>query len=227
MRNLNDPRELICGRAGLEDVRIHDCRHPHASQARALGESLPMIGKLLERTQAETTARYGHPGKESVPGSAVRVSESIADDLLPGRPGAAAIAGCARAQRLCRPAGCGRYGWRFPTGHRAASPARYGLADEPFPRALKAGTGEQLERRRSVSGALPGTQSGLRRSLPTCRSLTGSRRGLPDLKAGALDAAMTIVCAVSARAVRRPVHCLTKWRPVSDRISPGTILSRS
>ena len=92
MRNLNDPWDLICERAGLEDVRIHDCRHSYASRARALalGESLPMIGNLLGHTQVETTARYAHLAKESVRGSAVRVSESIAGDLLPGYPGAAA-----------------------------------------------------------------------------------------------------------------------------------------
>ena len=30
--NLNDPWELICERAGLEDARIHDCRHRYASE---------------------------------------------------------------------------------------------------------------------------------------------------------------------------------------------------
>ena len=100
MRNLNDPWELICERARLEGVRIHDCRHSYASLALALGESLPMIGKLLGHTQVKTTARYAHLAKESVRGSPVRVSESIAGDLLPGYPGAAVVTGCARAQCL-------------------------------------------------------------------------------------------------------------------------------
>ena len=34
-------------RAGLEDMRLHDVRHSFASRALALGESLPMIGRLL------------------------------------------------------------------------------------------------------------------------------------------------------------------------------------
>ncbi len=57
MRNLNDPWDIVYERAGLEDLRIHDARHSYASRALALGESLPMIGRLLGHTQVETTAR--------------------------------------------------------------------------------------------------------------------------------------------------------------------------
>ena len=92
MRNLNDPWNLICERAGLEDARIHDCRHSYASRALALGESLPMIGRLLGHTQVETTARYAHLAKASVRDSAARISESIAADLVRDYPGAAAAA---------------------------------------------------------------------------------------------------------------------------------------
>ena len=90
MRNLNDPWEVICERAELKDLRIHDCRHSYASRALSLGESLPMIGKLLGHTQVETTARYAHLAKDSVHESAVRVSESIAADMLAGYAGEAA-----------------------------------------------------------------------------------------------------------------------------------------
>ena len=61
MRNLNDPWEIVCARAGLKDVRIHDARHSFASRALALGEGLPMIGKLLGHTRVQTTARYAPP----------------------------------------------------------------------------------------------------------------------------------------------------------------------
>ena len=84
MRNLNDPWEIVCERAGLEDMRIHDVRHSYASRALALGESPPMIGRLLGYTQVETTARYAHLAEDSVRESAVRVSESIAVDFLGG-----------------------------------------------------------------------------------------------------------------------------------------------
>ena len=82
MRNLNDPWEIVCERAKLENLRIHDARHSYASRALALGESLPMIGRLLGHTQVETTARYAHLAEDSVRDSAVRISDSIASDIL-------------------------------------------------------------------------------------------------------------------------------------------------
>ena len=82
MRNLNDPWEVIRERAGIADMRLHDCRHSFASRALALGEGLPMIGKLLGHTQVETTARYAHLAQDSVREAAVRVSDSIAADMI-------------------------------------------------------------------------------------------------------------------------------------------------
>ena len=46
-----------------------------------------MIGRLLGHTQVETTARYAHLAKDSVHGSALRISESIATDILKGYSG--------------------------------------------------------------------------------------------------------------------------------------------
>ena len=92
MRNLNDPWEIFCERAGLEDMRLHDCRHSYASRVLALGESLPMIGRLLGHTQVETTARYAHLAEDSVKESAGRGSESIAGDLLAKYPGIGSVA---------------------------------------------------------------------------------------------------------------------------------------
>ena len=89
MRNLDDTWQSIRERAGLKDLRIHDCRHSYASRALALGESLPMIGRLLGHTQVETTARYAHLARDTVHASAVRVSESIAADVLGGYSSAA------------------------------------------------------------------------------------------------------------------------------------------
>lgn len=82
LRNLNDPWKIVCERAGLEDLRIHDARHSYASRALALGESLPMIGRLLGDTQVETNARYAHLAEDSVRDSAVRISDSIAVGIL-------------------------------------------------------------------------------------------------------------------------------------------------
>ena len=69
-------------RAGLEDVRLHDLRHSYASRALALGETLPAIGRLLGHSRVETTARYAHLADDSVRQVAIRVSGSIADDIL-------------------------------------------------------------------------------------------------------------------------------------------------
>ena len=71
----------VRGRAGLEDVRIHDLRHSFASRALALGEDLTMIGKLLGHSKIQTTARYAHLAREGVGEAAARVAASIAADL--------------------------------------------------------------------------------------------------------------------------------------------------
>ena len=77
----------VRARAGLDDVRIHDLRHSFASRALALGESLPMIGRLLGHRKIQTTARYAHLARDSVRGAAARVADSIAADIMPEEPG--------------------------------------------------------------------------------------------------------------------------------------------
>ena len=81
-RSLQAPWKIICERAGIQNMRIHDCRHSFASRALALGESLPAIGKLLGHSQVETTARYAHLARDSVREAAVRISDSIAADAF-------------------------------------------------------------------------------------------------------------------------------------------------
>ena len=55
-------------------------RNAH-SRALALGEGLPMIGKLLGHTQVQTTARYAHLARDTVKASAARIGDSIDNDL--------------------------------------------------------------------------------------------------------------------------------------------------
>ena len=74
--------QAVRAKTGLEDVRIHDLRHSYASRALALGESLPMIGRLLGHSQVETTARYAHLARDSVKEAAERIAGSIAADIL-------------------------------------------------------------------------------------------------------------------------------------------------
>ena len=82
MTELDDAWHTVRARAGLSDVRLHDLRHSYASRALALGESLPMIGKLLGHAQVETTARYAHLTRESVRETAERIARSIAEEIL-------------------------------------------------------------------------------------------------------------------------------------------------
>ena len=82
MRKLDDAWLRLRAQAGLEDVRIHDLRHSYASRALAIGESLPMIGRLLGHREIETTARYAHLERISVYEAACRVADRIAVDIL-------------------------------------------------------------------------------------------------------------------------------------------------
>ena len=52
------------------------------ARALALGEGLPIIGRLLGHRQAETTARYAHLDRDSVRKSAERVAVRIAEHIL-------------------------------------------------------------------------------------------------------------------------------------------------
>lgn len=80
--DMQKPWRRIRKEAKLEDVRIHDLRHTFASGAVSMGESLPMIGKLLGHTQVQTTARYAHLADDPVHHAAERVSGAIAEALF-------------------------------------------------------------------------------------------------------------------------------------------------
>ena len=82
LANVDAAWRAIRERAGLHDVRLHDLRHSFASRALALGESLPVIGKLLGHSRLETTARYAHLARDTAQEAAERVAASIAADLL-------------------------------------------------------------------------------------------------------------------------------------------------
>ena len=50
----------VCAEAGLDDLRLHDLRHAHASLALRRGENILAIGRLLGHRRAETTLKYTH-----------------------------------------------------------------------------------------------------------------------------------------------------------------------
>lgn len=57
IRDIKNFWEKIIKEAKLENVRIHDLRHTHASHLVSQGLSLSIVGKLLGHTQASTTDR--------------------------------------------------------------------------------------------------------------------------------------------------------------------------
>ena len=81
LRSVDRSWRKVRRRAGLEGVRLHDLRHSFASRALALGESLPMIGRLLGHARVRTTARYAHLAETSVRESAARIAADIGADL--------------------------------------------------------------------------------------------------------------------------------------------------
>ena len=76
--------EKIGKRADLDDLRMHDLRRSCASVAANLGESLPMIGKLLGHTQAQTTSRYAHLAADPVKDAAERMVTRIESAMKDG-----------------------------------------------------------------------------------------------------------------------------------------------
>ncbi|WP_068080586.1 tyrosine-type recombinase/integrase [Polycladidibacter stylochi] len=78
LSDMQKPWRRIRKAAKLEDVRLHDLRHSFASSAVGLGESLPMIGKLLGHSQVQTTARYAHLADDPVHMAAARISDELA-----------------------------------------------------------------------------------------------------------------------------------------------------
>lgn len=75
--DLKRPWDRITKHAKLEGLRLHDLRHSFASVGAAGGMSLPIVGKLLGHTQAQTTARYAHLDNDPLK----RASEQIADTI--------------------------------------------------------------------------------------------------------------------------------------------------
>jgi integrase len=72
------PWRRIREAAGLARVHLHDLRHSFASVAAAGGMGLPIIGKMLGHTQAQTTQRYAHLASDPVKEAAATVSGKIA-----------------------------------------------------------------------------------------------------------------------------------------------------
>ena len=77
LTDLQKPWRRVRKAAELEDVRIHDLRHTFASEAVMGGESLPMVGRILGHTQAQTTARYAHLADDPLQRASERIALSL------------------------------------------------------------------------------------------------------------------------------------------------------
>ena len=63
--------------AGIEDVRLHDLRHTHASHAVMNGVPVPVVSRLLGHSNTRMTLRYAHLGDRDIEQAAERVGGSI------------------------------------------------------------------------------------------------------------------------------------------------------
>ena len=63
--------------AGIEDVRIHDLRHTHASHAVMNG--VPVVSRLLGHSNVRMTLRYAHLGDRDIEAAAERVGQALAE----------------------------------------------------------------------------------------------------------------------------------------------------
>ena len=67
--------------AGIEDVRLHDLRHTHASHAVMNGVPVPVVSRMLGHSNVRMTLRYAHLGDRDIEAAAERVGQEIGDLL--------------------------------------------------------------------------------------------------------------------------------------------------
>ena len=64
--------------ASIEDVRLHDLRHTHASHAVMNGVPVPVVSRLLGHSSVRMTLRYAHLGDREIEAAAERVGQAVA-----------------------------------------------------------------------------------------------------------------------------------------------------
>ncbi len=65
--------------AGIEDVRLHDLRHTHASHAVMNGVPVPVVSRMLGHADVGMTLRYAHLGDRDIEEAAERVGQAVAN----------------------------------------------------------------------------------------------------------------------------------------------------
>ena len=67
--------------AGIDDVRLHDLRHTHGSQAVMQGVPLPVVARLPGHSQVFMALRYAHCCDREVEAAAERIGTMISGYL--------------------------------------------------------------------------------------------------------------------------------------------------
>ena len=65
--------------AGIEDVRLHDLRHTHASHAVMNGVPVPVVSRMLGHSNVRMTLRYARLGDRDIEQAAERVGHAVAE----------------------------------------------------------------------------------------------------------------------------------------------------
>ena len=63
--------------AGIEDVRLHDLRHTHASHAVMNGVPVPVVSRMLGHSNVRMTLRYAHLEDREIEQAAEQVGQAI------------------------------------------------------------------------------------------------------------------------------------------------------
>ena len=69
---------VVRAEADIEDVRLHDLRHSHASRAMMKGVPVPVVSRLLGHSNVRMTLRYAHSGDREFEAAAERAGQAIA-----------------------------------------------------------------------------------------------------------------------------------------------------
>ena len=65
--------------AGIEEFRLHDLRHTHASHAVMNGVPVPVVSRMLGHSNVRMTLRYAHLADRDIEAAAERVGQEIAE----------------------------------------------------------------------------------------------------------------------------------------------------
>ena len=87
MTDLGRRWQAVRSLAGLDDVRLHDCRHTLASHAVMSGLDLYTVGRLLGHADLASTERYAHLADDHVRAAAGRISGIVHAAMQGSREG--------------------------------------------------------------------------------------------------------------------------------------------